>query len=302
MYRQITCTAPVLALTFALVSLVACDARTRAQGTVVDSNGNPVPGASVRLTRVSSGRAAEMSTPNDGAFLVELIHGPFAGRFDLLVSKSGFTTYRQEIQAKTSQSLRITLTRTETPGSTPSASIRHQENNSTAPPSSGVGVLELPDGARFKTALYELRVIGQVKTTRKLPYYVLSGRGCQECDASTSIYIHSPSDGPMKNEGEQRRFAYPGKETSYEDGSPLYEARMFFGDCISSRPNAVVWFERSLGDDKKWHDGVLLAEVKGDDLVVGELKGELPKVSEARDSVKNGRCQEVAGIDGPSEP
>lgn len=126
-----------------------------------------------------------------------------------------------------------------------------------------VGVLKLPDGSQFKTALYEMKTIGRLRTDKKLPYFILSGRTCTECDENTSIYIHSPSDGPMKNEAEQRRFLYPGKETNYEDGSTLYEGRMFFGDCLASHPNAVVWFERSLGDDKKWHEDVLLAEVKG---------------------------------------
>src|ERR1017187_7324463 len=36
------------------------------------------------------------------------------------------------------------------------------------------GTIKLPDGSRFKTTLYRLRVIGQLKTTQKLPYYILS--------------------------------------------------------------------------------------------------------------------------------
>lgn len=167
----------------------------------------------------------------------------------------------------------------------------------------GFGSLDLPNGSKFQTTLYKLKIIGQLKTKRKFAYYVLSGRGCNECDAHTSIYIHSPSDGPMKNEGEQRRFPYPGKVTSYEDGSPLYEARMFFGDCLTRHPNAVVWFERSLEDDKKWHEGVLIAEVKGDRLVIDEpLNGKLPEMKEAESKVRRGSCQELPGIDGPSEP
>ena len=164
------------------------------------------------------------------------------------------------------------------------------------------GILQLPNGAKFATTLYELKVIGQLKTQRKLPYNILSGRGCQECDANTSIYIHSPSDGPMKNEGEQRRFSYPGKETDYENGSFLSEARMFFGDCLPRRPNAVVWFMRFLGEDKQWHESVFLVEVKDDHLVSQEFRSDLPKLSEAEDAVRTGQCQEVPGIDGPSEP
>jgi hypothetical protein len=165
-----------------------------------------------------------------------------------------------------------------------------------------VGILKLPNGSQFETALYGMKTIGWLRTDKKLPYFILSGRTCTQCDENTSIYIHSPSDGPMKNEAEQRRFLYPGKETNYEDGSTLYEGRMFFGDCLASHPNAVVWFERSLRDDKKWHEDVFLAEVKGDDLSGEELHGELPKPSEAQDAVRRGKCRELPGIDRSSEP
>ena len=115
-YGQMLRSASVLALTFALFGFVACDARTRVQGTVIDSDGNPIPEATVRLTLVATGRAAQMSTPQDGKFSVQLIHGPFAGRFDLVASKLGYGDYRQEIPAKTTQTLRIALIRTGTQG------------------------------------------------------------------------------------------------------------------------------------------------------------------------------------------
>jgi len=165
-----------------------------------------------------------------------------------------------------------------------------------------LGVLDLPDGSRFTTSLYGLKVVGQLRTSKKLPYFILSGRSCYECDENISIYIHSPSDGPMKNEAEQRRFLYPGRETDYRDGKPLYEARMFFGDCIPSQPNAVVWFQRQLGDDKKWHEGVFLVTVKDDSLTTQELRHDLPTLGNARDAVQKGNCHELAGVDRPSEP
>jgi hypothetical protein len=166
----------------------------------------------------------------------------------------------------------------------------------------GTGSVTLPDGSRFKTTLYDMKVVGRLKTEHKLPCYILSGFGCYGCDANRSIYIHSPSDGAMKNEGEQPRFSYPGKETDYRDGSLVYEAKMFFGDCLTKHPNAVVWFERSLGDDKKWHEDVLVAEVNKDRLVTNLLRGDLSKASEAESAARSGRCHEVPGIKRSSEP
>jgi hypothetical protein len=106
-------TVALSALTIALVSLIACDKRTRVRGTVIDKDGNSVPSASVQLTLASTGRTAATTTPQDGSFSVELIHGPFA-RFELVVSKTGYSSYRQKIPANTDQRVRITLAKTET--------------------------------------------------------------------------------------------------------------------------------------------------------------------------------------------
>ena len=77
----------------------------------------------------------------------------------------------------------------------------------------GIGTLVFPDCTRFETTLYHLKVIGKLNAAHKLPYFILSGVGCTECDANVAIYIHSPSIGPMHGEGSQQRFYCPGQES-----------------------------------------------------------------------------------------
>ena len=179
------------------------------------------------------------------------------------------------------------------------AQRQHAEDQQTSPK---FGIVTLSDGSKFQTTLYDLKVIGKLSTKKKFPYYILSGVGCNGCDANTSIYIHSPSDGPMKNEGEQTRFSYPGSEKDYQNGQIVSKTRMFFGDCLSTYPNAVVWFYRMLGDDKKWHDGVSVAEVKEDRLITTELQGELPKPKDTEVAIRTGLCHELPGIAAYTEP
>lgn len=152
-----------------------------------------------------------------------------------------------------------------------------------------MGTLDLPNGSKFQTTLFDLKVIGELQTVHKLPYYVLSGVGCEECDANTSIYIHSPSDGPMKDEGTQQRFDYPGQEFSLEDHSVISTTRTFLGDCALDYPNAVIWFEHSIGDDRQWHDAVFVATVQQDHLV-----DEVPKAGVPTIRRSCGCCSEVA--------
>jgi hypothetical protein len=164
-----------------------------------------------------------------------------------------------------------------------------------------MGILVLPDGSKFQTTLYDLKVIGQLRAVHKLPYYVLSGVGCQGCDANVSVYIHSPSDGPMKDEGTQPRFDYPGQVIS-QDNSVVSESRMFLGNCVAGHPDTVVWFDRSIGDDKQWHESVFLAEIKDDHLVFEEPKTNAPSPGEAEDSTRKSECRELPGIKQWEEP
>lgn len=187
-------------------------------------------------------------------------------------------------------------------GTTVHLLLAQKEHAEGRPASPRFGIVTLSDGSKFQTTLYDLKVIGKLRTKQKLPYYILSGVKCNNCDASTSIYIHSPSDGPMKNEGEQTRFSYPGSKTDYQTGQIVSEARMVFGDCLSAHSNAVVWFNRTLGDDKKWHDGVSIVEVKEDRLITTDAQGELPTLKDTEVSIRTGLCHELPGKAGYTEP
>ncbi|HXV89931.1 MAG TPA: hypothetical protein VD707_01095 [Gemmatimonadales bacterium] len=164
------------------------------------------------------------------------------------------------------------------------------------------GVIVLPDSARFRTTLFDLRVIGQLPVAGRQPYYVMSGRSCVDCDANLALYVHSPSDGPMRIGAEQPRYPYPGREVFYDDGSPQFEARAFFGDCAAAYPNAVVWYQRRRIEADQWRSSVLVVQAAGDGLRQVELDRILPEVTEAVAAVAAGRCREIRGIDRTSEP
>ena len=98
-----------LLLLAAILALTACDAYTSAHGTVSDSLGRPVPDASVRLTALKTGHTRETKSDQDGSFRAEIVHGWVTGRFQLIVSKQGYSTYQQEVQPKTSSNFNVVL-------------------------------------------------------------------------------------------------------------------------------------------------------------------------------------------------
>ena len=164
-------------------------------------------------------------------------------------------------------------------------------------------VLVFKDGSRFQTTLFEVRVLGILRTERQVPFLVLEGRGCTQCDANTSIYIHSPSDGAMRGEATQRRYAYPGREISYEDNKTvLYEARTFLGNCLPGYDNAVIWYERGRTKTGASQTGVFVVAVRKDTLTEIRLGQPLPSVSQSVARVASRQCQELAGVERSSEP
>jgi hypothetical protein len=162
-------------------------------------------------------------------------------------------------------------------------------------------ILEWPDGRRFVTTLVGVRVIGQLPAATKSPFLVLAGRGCTDCDANVSIYIHSPSDGPMKPEAAQPRDSYPGKLSSYLDGTLLSESRMFWGRCLSGRAAGVIWYQREKQEDGTWKPSVYFVEIVGDNLQSGFLNPQ-PAIRTTLDRVGSGECRELPGHNMTSEP
>src|SRR5206468_4021991 len=64
--------------------------------------------------------------------------------------------------------------------------------------------IQFHNGRRFVTGLYDVKFLGLLPS-RAAPYVVLSGRGCQECDANISIYVLSPL-GPRVFEATTTRY------------------------------------------------------------------------------------------------
>ncbi|MBS1646423.1 MAG: hypothetical protein JST67_03680 [Bacteroidetes bacterium] len=153
------------------------------------------------------------------------------------------------------------------------------------------------NGRSFETSLFDLKYVGYLKTKNKIPYFILSGRSCKNCDENISIYIWSPSDGAMKANGQQFRYSYPGKEEDYLTNELVYENRMFYGNCLGEE--SCIWVQRSLGKNKTWENSVFMVQVQNDTL--REIKlSESDKLNELLSKVT--KCSELPGTINTTEP
>ncbi len=156
------------------------------------------------------------------------------------------------------------------------------------------------NGQTFETNLFDLDYIGQVSADNNIPYLIFSGRDCNECDATISIYIHSPMQGKLIIDHGQNSYHYPGTEKDYETNRTLYISRAFYGKVIEN-VNGVIWYENRLLENNTMKRSVFLSRI--DNGVIKDTTFEdKGKLSETINLVKKGLCKEIQGKHYTSEP
>ena len=170
---------------------------------------------------------------------------------------------------------------------------------------SGKATLTFGDGTRLETQLHEVRYIGRLPSQTKSDYVVLSGRGCTECDANIQLYIHSPSDGPMRGEAEQPNYPYPGLIQEWDSDLPgdtiAERGHAFIGECIDGSSPVVLWLM-----EERTAPGVLTpmayrARVIADSLHFEPVEPRI-ELGDVRGRVQQGRCREIAPLTQPRPP
>ena len=162
-------------------------------------------------------------------------------------------------------------------------------------------IIYFKNGKKFQTTLYGVKFIGLLRTKKKNPYLILSGKGCNRCDMNTSIYIHSISDGSMKGTSDQKRYSYPGKEYYYEDGSLLTESRAFWGKCLSKDREQLIW-DMTLHKEPEKQKIIYLVEVGPKDNLREEVIKNKFKVNVILKNIRKDTCKEIKGMVFTSEP
>jgi hypothetical protein len=177
----------------------------------------------------------------------------------------------------------------------------------------GTDVLKFAGGHEFATTLYGVQYLGQIPVRGRAPYLIMAARGCTECCANLTIYIHSPADGPMKGEADQPLYAYPGVISDWQSEVPgdtvSSRARFFFGDCMPSISAKAIWFsEERVAPGRLEPSALFLYEERGElheanlmQLVGGEAHAFIG-LDEVLRQVSRGRCREVPALDQAGEP
>lgn len=143
----------------------------------------------------------------------------------------------------------------------------------------------------IKTNLYDLTYIGTIYSREGgLPYFLLSGKPCQNCLDDKIIYAIRP------NNPKPTAFVYPGKILDPKNRSLLIESRAFFGKCLANRGDVFVVFQKERVDRKhNLQSSVYIAEAGRDHLEETLLERRLPTLHTTLQMVKRKNCKEIEG-------
>lgn len=118
------------------------------------------------------------------------------------------------------------------------------------------------DNISYQTNLFDLKYIGQLKTTNKLPYFIISGRKCVDCDENISIFVWSPTDGIKTLNQNSNRYSYPGKEYDYSNNELIFENQMFYGNCLGYE--SCIWIQKEKNFNNEWKKSIFILKIKND--------------------------------------
>ncbi len=157
------------------------------------------------------------------------------------------------------------------------------------------------DGDRkFETGLFDLRYIGQVQHHGGMPWLIMAGRHCAQCDAELALYIHSPSDGPLISAAGANAHYFPGRILDGETGEPWYEGRAFYGEVIAET-GGVIWFERIAQADGTVQEITTLVDLDGEAPIEQQFLDQ-ERLSKTLELMSRGLCREIPGIDQTAAP
>lgn len=162
--------------------------------------------------------------------------------------------------------------------------------------------ITLPNGQHVETDLVEVRLVAELTSGSNVPYILVAGRDCIQCDENTSLYIGELDHGRLAHGLSDKRNLYPGTLSDYESGEIVEKTRVFFGHCISPTNDQVIWFEEYLTDKGNWAKGEFLTTLDRNGLHNKLIANEQPDLQRVLSAARSRTCHEIPGIAGTTEP
>lgn len=163
-------------------------------------------------------------------------------------------------------------------------------------------VIVFRNGRELNTGIYESRFIGLLPRAGAVPYLILGGFDCTNCDAERDVFLVSPLGGPVRDSQPKIGYLAPGAAWSEDpsDTVPDVTARMFIGRCLAAVPMGVVWYASVQVDSNTRQRRVRIIAPHGAVLDTLDTLEESGQLNTTMRLVNETACREVSPADAAS--
>ncbi len=152
----------------------------------------------------------------------------------------------------------------------------------------------------FNTRLFDLKFVAVLGTVKN-PYFLVTGRSCNNCDENEAVRIFGLNDSKIPLDS-LNRYLYPGTLRDYRNDKILTISKMVYGKCIKGNTNDfVIWIQEDIDDYGKKEKSIFMIEITKNGLSERKLNiknAEYIKVL----SLINPYCKELKGLELDTEP
>ena len=176
-----------------------------------------------------------------------------------------------------------------TPPLTQDIEFDHLEQNSIVFSSSKGGPLLKP----LNTGLYELTFLGKLNSRESEiePYFLFSGKTCDQCQEDRMIYAVRPSGGKPIG------FVYPGKILEIKSKNLVFKSNAFIGKCLRNKPEDVLVIFQNEKIDRRNNlaSSVLIVKPEKHYLQETLIEKNIPSLQITQKLAKTKACKEIEG-------
>ena len=148
----------------------------------------------------------------------------------------------------------------------------------------------MPTPKPLKTGIIDLNYIDVLRPKGGEPYFIFSGKQCENCGDPRVLYSIRASGGTPLT------FVHPGKILEPKTRALLADYRTFIGRCLPNKGDIIIYYQQEKLDRKRHlQNSVLVVEAGADFLQETLVERNLPRLKNTLALVKRKQCREISG-------
>jgi hypothetical protein len=140
-----------------------------------------------------------------------------------------------------------------------------------------------------------------VMTSEDKTIVLLLGEKNDSTYRETNLYVYPKGPIHFSDSLISQKYSLPGNEYDIFD-SLVYQARVFYGNCMKKFPFSIIWIQKEKHENQKWLSNVFVLTPDDPNRLTHSLVNDDTILKEILENLKKGDCKEIPGMDIYLEP